>query len=311
MENLDIPNGWKQHTRVGLVGYPIDHSLSPVIHTAAYEALGLDWEYGLYPCENAAVFEAFVAEAVKRTGKENGFLGLNVTMPYKSEAFACSNEVFAGVAGQAAHTARAANVLSFEAGSELEAAQPLIRSANTDGAGICRFLEREASLDLQGISAIVCGTGPTSAAAAFELEQAGAASVVVLSRNAKGDGTILSHFPVASYEDRDVLEQLCAESSLIIDATPVGMKAGDGSVIPPELILPHHTVLDVVYGHGETEILKAARAKGARGFDGLGMLIEQAALTIELWATTLNLKVTAPREIMLQAAQAELRRRSH
>jgi shikimate dehydrogenase len=72
------------------------------------------------------------------------------------------------------------------------------------------------------------------------------------------------------------------------------------------LLTPQHTVLDVVYGHGETALLQGAWAAGAKAFDGLGMLVEQAALTIEIWARAQGMELVAPRVVMEQAARANL-----
>jgi shikimate 5-dehydrogenase len=95
----------------------------------------------------------------------------------------------------------------------------------------------------------------------------------------------------------------CLETAdILIDATSVGMNPSDGSVVPLEALRPDMIVLDVVYGHGETVLLKGARAVGAKAIDGLGMLIEQAALTIELWARARGISVEAPRALMRQAA---------
>jgi shikimate dehydrogenase len=80
------------------------------------------------------------------------------------------------------------------------------------------------------------------------------------------------------------------------------MNPSDGAVVPLEALRPDMTVLDVVYGHGETALLKGARAVNAKAIDGLGMLIEQAALTIELWAHARGIPVEAPRALMRQAA---------
>ena len=89
------------------------------------------------------------------------------------------------------------------------------------------------------------------------------------------------------------------------------MNPADGAIVPVELLRPSMAVVDVVYGHGETALIKAAWEIGARAFDGLGMLIEQAALTIEIWALEQERILEAPRDLMLEAARRELANRSH
>jgi shikimate dehydrogenase len=101
-----------------------------------------------------------------------------------------------------------------------------------------------------------------------------------------------------------------AQAEVLIDATPLGMKPGDPAVIPVELLTSCHTVLDVVYGHGLTPLLAGAQLVGAQALDGLGMLVEQAALTIEIWAAARGLILTAPRALMREAALQELQSRS-
>jgi len=291
----------------GLVGNPIAHSLSPCIHTAAYEALGLDWEYGLYQCLTDEEFKKTVAGMAD--GRE-GFIGLNITMPFKSAAFKTADRR----EGLSAEAALGVNVFTFmvESGSS----RATIVGSNTDGAGIVGSLKSQAQLDIQGISAIVCGTGSTSAAAVIELIHAGASMVTILGRDIKRVQSLADRLislcpssgsiTAATYDDAAVLEAGFASSALIIDATPVGMNPNDLPVVPVELITSKHTVLDVVYGHGETQLLREAKARGAAVFDGLGMLIEQAALTIEIWAAAQERTVTAPRDLMLMAAQNEL-----
>jgi shikimate 5-dehydrogenase len=96
------------------------------------------------------------------------------------------------------------------------------------------------------------------------------------------------------------------ESDVLIDTTPLGMKPNDPTVISPDLLQKHHVVLDVVYGFGLTPLLAEARARGALAFDGLGMLVEQAALTIEIWACAQGKPVVVPRDLMFDVARKTL-----
>jgi shikimate dehydrogenase len=116
--------------------------------------------------------------------------------------------------------------------------------------------------------------------------------------------TMKEQFPLPALQIVDYAQvAACLEAAdILIDATPVGMSPGDASVVPPAALRPGLIVLDTVYGHGETALIKAAREAGAVAIDGLGMLIEQAALTIELWAAAQGRSLTAPRETMRRAA---------
>jgi shikimate dehydrogenase len=284
------------------------------MHNAAYEALGFDWEYGLYACEDVAAFNATVAAAA--TDPE--FIGFNVTMPYKRDAFAVSDELSA-----AARATGGVNVLTFERKGR-STTQPSatcatrIAGTSTDGAGIVRSLERDGDVDIAAARVLICGTGPTAAAALVALAEVPAASIAVLSRDVRRAQALIdaAGAPLAEAAGSvwaagyDEAPGLLRDATVLVDATSLGMRLGDPAVLPVELLGLQHTVLDVVYGQGQTALLRGAMAAGARAFDGLGMLVEQAALTIELWAQAQGRAVQAPRAVMLQAARAALAERS-
>jgi len=325
--------------RAGLAGYPIDHSLSPCIHSAAYQELGLDWSYELFPCVSEIGFSQLLADM--RSGKEN-VVALNVTTPYKQKALQLcdspdpESEVIGG-----------ANVLAL-IGSDLMICH------NTDGQAAVRSL-CEIGFEPDGADVVICGTGPVAAAALLALVQANAATVGILSRDrdkaeqfimnfelmyqrvfsnqlmcgdpiAKGSLIVpssldladkmqdcASHRPQTQIFAIDLgnLAAVLRESTALIDATPLGMQAGDPSVVPVGFLHPDMFVLDTVYAHGETALLAGARAAGCRTIDGLAMLVEQAASSIEHWLVDLEKgHMTAPRDKMLAAAAAELKARA-
>ncbi|MCL1847769.1 MAG: shikimate dehydrogenase [Coriobacteriia bacterium] len=295
----------------GLLGYPIGHSLSPVIHNAAYQALGLDWQYELYPCADRAAFEAVLSEAL---ANPEDYVGFNVTTPYKALAFEVASEHASTT--QLIHNA---NVLSVVRPAEaIASASACIRSANTDGQGLVAFLERGAGVTLLGSKVVLCGTGAVALSTLATLLGRQVASITVVSRNAlqaqvrigalcgqlaatQEQGAPLPEPVVIDYQD---IAPSLTNADVLIDATTVGMDTADEAVLPTHLIRPHTIVCDLVYGHGETALLKGARQQGAQAYDGLGMLVEQAALTIELWAQEQGLIVEAPRELMLATARA-------
>jgi shikimate dehydrogenase len=294
--------------KAGLLGYPIDHSLSPIIHGVAYAALGLDWEYALYPCEDRAAFLRILAEAKRERG---AFVGFNVTTPYKVDAW----EVCAEHAPSCALLGNA-NVLSFCAGSSFE--KPFLRGDNTDGRGLVASLEREAGVAVTALSVVLCGMGPVALSVLLSLIDKKAASVSVVSRDPSRARTQLGEFcarlskelgfgevsalPTMKVIDYGEVAEALAVADLLIDATSVGMNSADGSVVPLEALRPELIVFDVVYGHGKTALIRGAHDVGAKAIDGLGMLIEQAALTIEIWAREQGTQIEAPRDIMRQAA---------
>ncbi|MDR1082881.1 MAG: shikimate dehydrogenase [Coriobacteriales bacterium] len=342
--------------KAGLLGYPIDHSLSPIIHNAAYAALGLDWEYALYPCVDAAAFSAILTEA--KANPQN-FVGFNVTTPYKSLAYeACAeHSLFDAVTGSAnVIVVSGDESLAQPVSAQPVSAHPVLRGDNTDGRGLIASLEREGGVKVAGASVVLCGTGPVAMSTLLALIDANVASVDVASRDPRGGAERVlglcerldkerglkrtSHTDVAPtprtgsetdepYRETDEpvlrspLSSLLSlpsmkvigyadvaatleRADILIDATTVGMHPDDAAVVPLKALKPELTVLDVVYGHGETALIKGAREVGATAIDGLGMLIEQAALTIEIWSQTQGTPLEAPRPLMRQAAASFL-----
>jgi shikimate dehydrogenase len=319
--------------KAGLLGYPISHSLSPAIHRAAYAALGLDWEYALYPCEDQAAFLRIITEAKR---DPSAFVGFNVTTPYKVSAWEACVEYAPSCA-----VLGNANVLTFSA--DTLSGELCLCGDNTDGRGLVAALEQEAGVTTNASSVVLCGMGPVALSALLSLIERGATSVSIVSRDPDRARVQLRDFCARLDEGRldeeegvdggreaeekrldgrrkarkvdsplsppamkvigygEVVESL-ADADILIDATSVGMNPTDESVVPLEALRPELTVLDVVYGHGETALIRGAREVGAKAIDGLGMLIEQAALTVEIWAREQGVRVKAPREAMRQAA---------
>jgi len=302
--------------KTGLLGYPIKHSLSPVIHNVAYEKLGLNWQYGLYPCPDRKTFDAILKDVLADPAS---FIGLNVTTPWKTAAFEAALERSAVAAA-----IQNANVLTVLGCGAVEPAY--FSCDNTDGAGLVASLECE-GIKLEGSRVVVCGTGAVAMAALLALFGKQAASITVVSRDrqraaekvaAVGHATLLSQphnsdssTPLKQIDviDYSGIAQHLANADILIDATTVGMNPTEKPIIPVELLRPTLVVVDVVYGHGETALIKAASEACARFYDGLGMLIEQAALSIEIWAASQRMQLTAPRALMHEAALNELARR--
>jgi shikimate dehydrogenase len=330
--------------KTGLIGYPIEHSLSPVIHNAAYAELGLAWNYALYPCPSAADFLQTIAEAQEAL---DVFVGFNVTTPYKINAYeACAaHSRFSRVAGSV-------NVLTLFADALSDG--PSLRGDNTDGYGLVASLEHEGGARVAGSSVVLCGTGPVALSALLALIELKAASICVASRDIRkgqerlrllcsrlGDGgdhgqrsapTSNACAPSIPQRGNDP-QAFCGETDeplrlpemrvvdyaklaacletadILIDATPVGMTPTDGTVVPLAALRPGLVVLDAVYGHRITALIRGARERGVVAIDGLGMLVEQAALTIEIWARTQNTPIEAPRELMYECACREAARR--
>ena len=251
-----------------VLGHPVAHSKSPAMHNAVYQALSLDWEYGFADCTTEHEAQAFLARP--------GWLGLNITMPYKPLALKtatwCSED---------SRLAQGANVL-VRRGDELLA-------DNTDGKGCVSYLRR-CGVDFREARIVVCGTGPTSLSIFHAAVKAGAAGVALLGRDEGKAVRILDEYRKRSGNAQDWCEvdagsygssaATIERADIVLDATPLGMKAEDPAPFDTALLSSSQTVFDVVYGHGETALLAAARANGCVAYDGAGMLVAQAVETV-------------------------------
>jgi len=247
---------------VGVIGDPVRHSLSPVLHNAAFVALGLDWTYVAFHV--ATGLGAQAVEAVRALGIE----GLSVTMPHKSDV------------------AAAVDVLSDDAAA-LGAVNTVLRrnsqlvGDSTDGYGFIAALA-EAGFDPAGKRCMVIGAGGAGRAVVLALARGGAARVVVVNRDpGRAAAAVALGGGVAAIGDIES----AAESDLVVNATPVGM--GDRevgvSVVAADLLGPGQFINDLVYHPAHTPLLLAAADRGATALNGLSMLVHQAARQFELW----------------------------
>jgi shikimate dehydrogenase len=258
-----------------VIGDPVEHSLSPLLHNAAFVALGLDWAYGAF-----AVHQSDVASALAGA-RALGFVGLSVTMPHK--------DAIARLADQTTITVErlgAANTVIFEGGVAL--------AASTDGDGLLDDLADAEGFDPRGATCAVIGAGGAARAIILALFEAGAQEILICNRTAARAEAAVELAPgVARRARHDEL----GEASLVVNATSLGMapkraghdaRAWPGSGGEPAIELATalragQLVVDLVYRPDETAFLGAARASGARTRNGLGMLVCQAARQVELW----------------------------
>jgi shikimate dehydrogenase len=239
----------------GIVGYPVSHSLSPVIHNAWLEAGGIDAAYAAFAPRDAAGFEALVA-----AGRAGLIAGVNVTAPFKEQAFALADE-----AGAAARLTGSANILVFEEGR--------VRAESADGAGVLYALAEQApGLKLNGASVVILGAGGAARAGAGALIEAGAALSLLNRTRERAEALAADLGPAVSVApDAGVLE----DADLVINALSV---APD---IALETLKPSAVVMDMTYKPVVTPLLAAARARGLTAVDGLAMLIGQATPSFE------------------------------
>jgi len=249
-----------------VIGNPIAHSRSPAIHAAFAAQTGQDIRY-------QALFSPLDAfEAVVRGFAVGGGRGMNVTLPFKEQAFA-----LAGQRSPRAQAAGAANTLIFDAQG--------ITADNTDGVGLVRDLTGRHRLALAGMPVILLGAGGAAGGVILPLLAAGASRVLVVNRTAGRALQLVERFrpgPVEGLGFPD-LDPALAEGALLVNATSAGL-AGHDLPVPGAVFARAAFVYDMVYGAQATPFLRQAAAAGARACaDGLGMLVEQAAESFRLW----------------------------
>ena len=265
---------------VGVIGSPIAHSLSPVLHNAAFAALGLEATWHSQAFEVPAGEAASALEAMRRADVS----GLSVTMPHKADAAALVDECT-----DVAQRLGAVNCISNRNGH--------LVGTNTDGQGFVASLARGAGFVPVGKRCLVIGAGGAARAVVLALAEAGAGEVVVLNRTperaaaaaalAGAAGSVLPAERAASPED-DGLADIVGSADLVVNATPLGMAGafhgGPGEwLVAPNLLRPGQVAADLVYVPRPTRWLAEAAAAGAHPVDGLGMLVHQAAAQLELW----------------------------
>jgi shikimate dehydrogenase len=264
-----------------VIGSPVRHSLSPLLHNAAFAALDLPWVYVAFEVAPGGAAGALSAMAVL------GIEGLSVTMPHKSDIAAALDRL-----SPVAQRLGAVNCVRRD-GDELV-------GENTDGEGFLRSLADDAGFAVEGRRCVVLGAGGAARAVILALAGAGAAVVGVVNRS---HDRAVEAAALAGSAGCVVGLDAVAGAELIVNATPVGMHgAGDAtrqSPLDERSIRPDHVVVDLVYHPRQTTLLREASARGATTVDGLGMLLHQAGLAFELW-TGRSAPIDAMRNAVLE-----------
>jgi shikimate dehydrogenase len=246
--------------RYAVIGHPVAHSKSPWIHAQFARATNEDIAYGAID----APAEGFVAAVEKF--RAAGGKGLNVTLPFKEQAF----HYCAGCTERAA-AAQAVNTLL------LDREQPF--GDNTDGVGLVRDLTANLGCSLAGAQVLLLGAGGAAQGVLGPLAAAGAAALVVANRTRARAEALAARVPGAVACGFDGLAGRAFD--LVVNATSAGL-SGELPRLPQGLFRPGALAYDMIYGR-DTEFLAMARAAGAATSDGLGMLVEQAAESFFVW----------------------------
>ena len=254
--------------RYAVIGNPVEHSRSPFIHEQFALATGQGLSYSRVLCP----LDGF-EQAVRRFAAA-GARGCSVTVPFKFEACRLSATLT-----ERAQLAGAVNMLRFDAGGWF--------GDNTDGIGLVRDIEGNAGLRLAGCRVLLVGAGGAAAGALGPLLLAHPAAVVVSNRTpAKAHSLVAAHLALAQRAGvgltATALDGCGATFDLVINASASSLQQA-GVPVPAEVLRPGTLALDMMYGPLSQPFLGWAAAHGARGRDGLGMLVEQAAEAFSLW----------------------------
>ncbi|MBA2590078.1 MAG: shikimate dehydrogenase [Alphaproteobacteria bacterium] len=250
----------------GVIGWPVTHSLSPVLHGHWLAEHGIDG--AMVPLAAGREDLTAVINGVRRAG----FKGVNVTVPHKESAFAIAHTVDA-----AAQAAGAANLLVFRDGK--------IEGRNTDSIGLAESL-RESIGDLNGKTVVLLGAGGAARGALLALEMLGAASIHLLNRDAHRAKTLASslapHVKAPVHPGSlDDWKNVAGAAALLVNSTSAGMGNNPSLDIDLGALPKDAAVCDIVYNPLETKLLQDAGSRGHKTIDGLGMLLHQAVPSFE------------------------------
>ncbi|MCE9615684.1 MAG: shikimate dehydrogenase [Lentisphaerae bacterium] len=262
------------HTKpYAVLGHPIGHTLSPVMHNASFQALGLDALYLAFDVHPDRLLPVLASM------REMGFGGVNLTVPLKEVAF----RGLTGL-GESARQLGAVNTVEF-------CADGTMRGHNTDGHGFLTAVVEAFGEGVAGKKLFVLGCGGAGRAVALAAASAGAGSLALadveserIQRLAKD---VRQAFPACALtcveSGADSWAMASRAAGLVVQCTPVGMKPTDPALLGPEAFRPGQMAFDLVYMFPKTTFMQAAEAGGARASNGLGMLLHQGARAFEIW----------------------------
>ena len=276
METTEQPERTELSTRVAaLIGNPVRHSLSPAIHNAAFEAVGIDWVYTSF--EVARGGGASALDAMRTLN----LAGMSVTMPLKAEVAAAADIVDSDVAALGA-----ANCIVPVGDGKLKA-------ANTDVVGFLSGLKHDVGITPEGRNVVLIGAGGAARAVSWGLAAAGASKVSVVNRTRSAAEVTASLAgsagSVGSIED-------VRYADIVVNATSVGMGADKHMPCDPSLLRAGQIVVDLIYSPPKTVWLQALHACGVDAYNGLSMLVFQAAAAFKMWTG-----IDGPVDVMCEA----------
>ncbi len=274
-----------------VIGNPIGHSLSPVLHNAAFDALGLDFVYVAFRVED-------LKSALAGMRALNNFRGMSVTIPHKIEAMDYVDEI-----AEVDRAIGSINTIINENGR--------LVGLGTDGPGALKALIDNGA-DINGKNVLMLGAGGASRAIAFTLAmKAKPGKIIIMDINEAMLQGLVSDLqagtstPIESAAmNEGTLAQAMGEADIIINCTPIGMHPKeDATLVPAELFRPGQVVFDIVYNPLETRLLAEARSKGLKVISGVEMFINQAVLQFERF-TGAEAPVEVMRRVVMERLQS-------
>ena len=276
-------------TRVcGVIGDPVEHSLSPVMHNAAFEELNLDFVYVAFRVRREELREAIIG------ARSLALHGLNVTMPHKNAVMGYLDEI-----DSTARSIGAVNTILNDEGR--------LMGYNTDGVGALKAL-KENGITPNGKKLLLLGAGGAGKAIAFHAAQE-VKELIILNRTPQ-KAKKLAEFLRKEFNKKingnalstEILEKELRDTDILVNATSVGMHPDvNQSLVSPSLLRPDLCVMDIVYNPLKTKLAKDAKAVGAKVVSGIEMLVHQGAASFEIWTNH-----SAPVKVMKQAVLNKL-----
>ena len=266
--------------RLGVFGDPVAHSLSPEMQNAALRACEIDAQYARFHVRANELRSAL------RFLRSLDFVGVNLTVPHKIAGFAQIDE-----ADESASRAGSVNTIRLR--------DKKLVGSNTDGEGFLRAIRAEFSVDVRDLRVMIIGSGGgTGGAIAWQCALENCERLVLVNRTLEKANALAERLrpffmeprvlgPAARLEavawKEPAIRMQLADIDLIVNATPLGMNSSDPAPLPARLLAPHHMVFDCVYGPSKTALVRAAEQAGARGANGISMLLFQGALSFSTW----------------------------
>jgi shikimate dehydrogenase len=274
--------------KMGIIGYPLGHTLSPVFQQAALDHLKIDARFEAWPTPPDRL------QATVESFRASEFLGVCVTLPHKQAVMPMLD-----VIDDTARQIGAVNWIINRAGR--------LHGHNTDAPGFLRSLKEEARFEPSGANALIFGAGGAARAVAFALREAGVARLTIANRTVEKARDLAASMsrgrfkPQAIGISRDELADVAPYCNLLVNTTSIGMAGGpapDESPVPAELVSANALGYDAVYAPVETPFIRAVEKAGGRGASGLTMLVYQGAEGFKLCTGK-----DAPVRVMLAAVK--------